>query len=163
MTETLLLAIALLIVLMISRRQDWYVVELRSCDNAKLCEFAFGPDPYRHGLGPKLKVAGFEAEPVTSNFVQLNYKDGGSITINQVVFGHIDAAKTYMHVIDDAAKQESQSNAVRFRYQKVYLWRIVARTRYGAVTVPPSLYSDKDGVILSTLPVDSWYGPSAHL
>jgi hypothetical protein len=161
MIEVLLLAIAIVVFVGLHRKRDWYVVELRSADDAKLCDFAFGADPYRHGLGPKLKVEGFEREAITSNFVQLNHKDGGSVTLNQVVLADLEAAKIYALAIDAEARHAAQSDGVRFRYQRTYVWRIVARARSSAVTLPPSLYSDKDGIVLWTLPGESWHGPKS--
>ena len=124
-------------------KKDWFAVESRTCFTKELCgavvdeDFGFGivlPNKY------DLTISyGAEHSAV------LKAKDGETILIGQTIFESLDAAQVYFEKLSRLCPY---SNG----YDKLNLWRIVARSRYGAVTLPPEKYSGKYGVLLRTYP-----------
>jgi hypothetical protein len=81
---------------------------------------------------------------------------GGKVTITQIAFEDLDAA-----LLDvERFKRLLPFNA-EYPFQKLYLWRVVARSRKGALVLPPSTYLAKDAHLLLEYPPRSWFGPRA--
>lgn len=132
-------------------KMDWFIVESRYCFAERLCQAAFDED---FGFGIVLpNKYGLTIRYTTGNSATLRDKDGETILIGQTVFESFEAAQVHFQNL-------SRLYASGDDYQKVYLWRLVAKSRYGAVTMPPEKYSVKDGVLLRTFPEVGWHKPA---
>jgi hypothetical protein len=152
------LLIALLLWLLLRPQRDWYVVEWRFCSDEKLCSTAF-PAPATAGFDKGTCVAhglGLSAHYRKSDqaYAFLKHVNGGEIRIHQYVFENLDAARMRFDELRGPFGDD---------FQKLYLWRIVARSRRKAVTLPPEKYSDKGGETLLQYPKYLWTNPRASV
>jgi hypothetical protein len=146
MIELLLVALILSLWWLLCPARDWYLVEWRSCSDEKLCSTSF-PSPASYGFS--MSVSNLVVSSTGKDSAMLTHKDGGTISINQVVFQSIDAATQYFERIKALLEF---NNA----YQKIYLWRTAARWRSKAFVLPPRNYKDVDGVVLMSFPTNLW-------
>mgnify|MGYP001608021589 FL=1 len=86
----------------------------------------------------------------------LKQANGGEIRIHQYVFANLDAARMIFDELRDGGPFGED-------FQKLYLWRIVARSRRQAFTLPPEKYSDKSGETLLQYPKHLWTNPRASV
>ena len=154
MTEILLALIALLLWLLLRPKRDWYVVEWRFCSDETLCSTAFSA-PATPGFYKDLCAANNLIVASRSNdFARLRHVNGGEIRIHQTVYSNLNAAHMHFDKLRALGPFGEDS-------QKLYLWRIVARSRRKAITLPPEKYSDKDGQTLLEFPDHLWINPRA--
>lgn len=149
------LCLLVLVSLLLQRpERDWYVVEWRACSDSILCSEAF-PAPASFGFDKlKLSAHGLRIEEKTRNFVRLRKdKNRALITLNQTVFEELGAAQLYFDSIKELIPFGEN-------YQKLYVWRIVSRSRRAAHTMPPKTYGKKQGEVLVSFPATLWFDPS---
>ena len=154
MIEFLLIAIGITQWVLLRPHRDWYLVEWRFCTEESLCSTAF-PAPPTSGFDKATCAAHKLAVTARLNhrngaLAFLKSERGGEIRIHQFVFTDLDAARM---MFDDLNKPFGRD------FQKVYLFRVVARSRKEAVTLPPEKYSAKDGQQLLAHPTYLWLDP----
>lgn len=157
MIDALLIALIGSLWVLLRPAKDWYVVEWRACTDDSLCSTAF-PAPATFGFSKSSLIAHkLSIHITTGNSSVLRQEAGGQISIAQTAFENLDAARLHF---------ESLKRLLPFRddfpFQKLYLWRIVARSRAKALTLPPEQYSSKDGQVLSQHPEHLWFKPQSE-
>lgn len=153
MTEFLLAIIILLVWRYVRKKKEWYVVEWRRCSDKNICDVAFSSPVFGYDK-VSLDAHNLHIERASHDGANLRHAAGGEIRISQEAFGDIDAAHMYF----DQIKHLFEASDSDVPYQKLYLWRIVARSREKALTVPPEKYASKDGRVLLECPERFWYG-----
>ena len=153
MIEMLLALIALLLWFFLRPEKDWYVVEWRFCTDEALCHIAF-----------PVTASGFDKGSLAAHNLWITYRgrdqgrvkvkeaNGGEIRIHQYVFASLDAARIHFDRLRDGSPFGED-------FQKLYLYRIVARSRRKAITLPPEMYDAKSGEILLQHPQFMWTNP----
>lgn len=157
MTEVLLVLLIASLWLLRRPERDWYIVEWRACSEDSLCSTAFAA-PAGFGFSKStLSAHKLVINLSRENGAVLRHESGGEISIDQTAFENLDAARLHF---------ESLKRLFPFRndfpFQKLYLWRVVARSRRNALTVPPSQYSSKDGQVLLQYPEQLWFKPRSE-
>jgi hypothetical protein len=137
--------------------RDWYLVEWRDCSVEQLCTNAFSA-PENFGFGSSLLQAhNLSVVKSVPTGALLRHANGGEIGITQYVFEDLDAARLQFENLKrllPAARQVTSRP-----YQKLYLWRVVARSRNRALTIPPDQYNLKQGEVLLRYPEGLWLSP----
>jgi hypothetical protein len=135
----------------VTQARDWYLVEWRCCSDQSICSVAF-PVPADFGFD-KLALQAHQLRLTTTNERSANllHANGGVIHIDQYPFQDLQAAQLHF-------EQMKRLLTVRdpWPFQKLYLWRVVVRSRRSAFTIPPAKYSTKDGAILVQYPEHFW-------
>jgi hypothetical protein len=147
MMESALLLQIIVLYFLLRPARDWYVVEHQVGHGLSIPSSLDGAFSEAHLAAHHLAIQETSASQAT-----LVDGQGGKILISQYVFENVDVAK-----------QEFSSFKNLFPYgdegahsHRVYLRRIVARSRGQAITLPPRTYGTKDGFILehySSLPL----------
>lgn len=131
-------------------KNDWFVVETRRCFTKDLCGAVLAED---FGFGIVMSnTYDLLISYGTGDSAVLKARDGETIQIDQTIFESVEAAQMYFEKL---SKLCSYSDS----YEKLNLWRIVARSRFDAVTLPPEKYSRKSGVLLKTYPENGCHKP----
>ena len=130
MLETLLVVLPVALWFLLRPKRDWYVVELRTCFDEKLCTEAFSSPPN----------FGFDKDHLAAYHLTIGskgpkgasiwHKDGGRINISQTAFDELGAASLYF---EEMKKLFPHMEG----FHKAYVWRIVARSRRKAIVIPP--------------------------
>jgi len=152
MQETLLLILLIELGFLLRPRRDWYVAEWRTCSDEKLCSMAFSAPPgfgfdEDHLSAYKLTLGRKGPRGVT-----ISHKDGGEIGITQTAFDDLGAALQYFEKMKELFP-------VVDGFHKVYVWRIVARSRRKAIVLPPATYISGEGEVLQAYPLHLWFKP----
>jgi len=131
MTEFLLLVIAVLVWVLLKRKRDWYVVEWRFCSDGKLASSLLSAP--RHAVD-KLTIEVYELTPIMQRVSGVRYgnKSGGELQIEQMVFEDLDAARLHFRYLKSLLGTNRE-----MRYQKLYLYRVVAPSRAKALSISP--------------------------
>jgi hypothetical protein len=87
----------------------------------------------------------------------LQHESGGQISISQTAFENLEVARLHFEGLKRLLPFRDD-----FPFQKLYLWRVVARSRTKALTLPPEQYSSKDGQVLSQHPEHLWFKPHSE-
>ena len=149
MIEFLLLVLIVVVWQSSRRKKDWYVVEWRACSDRLLASHVLSEPPMALDKS-MLSAHGLSLNLSSLDGAIVRREAGGECAISQVVFEDHDAALMYIEqlkgIIPDTPRQ----------FQKLYLWRIVARSRRAALTLPPEQYSAKDGEVLIRHPEKLW-------
>lgn len=146
MIEALLLVQMALLWLLLRPKRDWYVVDHQIRYGKTSPSSPDGDFSKLH-----LSAHGLTIEKAFGSNAALSHKDGGKIVISQEVFSDLAAARQdfeYIKKLFPYGNEEDGSH-------KVYLRRIVARSREKAITLPPEQYYRKDGVVLEKF-VSAW-------
>ncbi len=156
MTEALLLALIVAVWLSGQRARDWYVVEWRTCSDGTLAPDVFSSPP-RAFDKPTMRAYKVAVETTWRDAITLRQQGGGKCTITQIAFEELDAA-----LLDvERFKRLLPFNA-EYPFQKLYLWRVVARSRRNALVLPPRTYLAKDAHLLLEYPQHSWFSSKAR-
>jgi len=142
-TETILVILTVAIFKHIFRKRDWYTVEWRRSDDLKM-----DTDMYSSHWDSVLeKYSVFDR---SKDKVIYKNDDKETIIIQQWVFDDYHAAQKYFNYLKDVI---GGSN----RIEKIYIWRIVDRTRTKAFRLPPTCDYDENAILLETYPpFDEW-------
>jgi len=155
MNETLLLALLISLWILLRSKRDWYVVELRTCFDEKLCTDTFSSPP-NYGFD-KLYLSAYHLviDRKSLNGASLLHKDGGRVNITQTVFTELTAASLHF---------ENMKKLFPYMegFHKVYLWRIVSRSRRKAIVLPPDKYIACEGEALQEFPPHLWFSPQIN-
>lgn len=147
----LLIIIAVAVWLIASRRRDWYVVEWRICEEKSLCQDVFGA-PQSYDLSTEmLRRNRLKLTNVGSGGATLTHESGAQAVIVRRVFRDLAAAQMLF-------QRYKILRSTRDDYQKIYIWRVVAKSRYRATTRTrlgfPLMHE-----ALITEPEHLWYEP----
>lgn len=121
-------------------KRDWYLVER---------QIFFGKEARAASCeeytGPKLSEGGWTVEHTTAihatDGVTLSRTDGTRITIEQTVFNDLAAAHQNFEYLRELFADNEDCH-------RLFLRRVVARSRMGAITLPAQSFSKKDGIVL---------------
>ena len=155
MTEALLLVLIVVVWLSGWRPRDWYVLEWRTCSDTTLTSDVFSTPP-RSFDKPAMRTYRVSVETTWRDAITLRHQNGGKFTITQIAFEELDAALLDL----ERFKRHLPFNA-EYPFQKLYLWRVVARSRRGALVLPPSSYLARDAHLLLEYPQHSWFSSKA--
>ena len=152
MLETLILVLMVVLWFLLRPKRDWYVVELRTCFDEKLCSTAFSSPPnfgFDKNLLSAYQLAIGSKGPKGAS---IWHKDGGQINISQTVFDELAAALQYFEKMKRLFPHMEG-------FHKAYVWRIVARSRRKATVLPPDKYIAREGEVLEEYPPHLWFKP----
>lgn len=155
MIEALLLVLIVVVALAGWRPKDRYVLEWRTCSDATLAPDVFSTPP-RSFDKRAMKTSRVSVETTWRDAITLRHQNGGRFTITQIAFEDLDAALLGI----ERFKRHLSFNT-EYPYQKLYVWRVVARTRRAALVLPPSSYLAKDAHLLLEYPQHSWFSSKA--
>ncbi|MBW6503777.1 hypothetical protein K0B90_05825 [bacterium] len=152
MIIALLLAIlASLWILLRPPKQEWYVVECRSCDDEVLCPDTV-PIPNKHFDKLHLDACELTIESVVGASATLRHKNGGTMILNQTLFRDFNAAIMFFEYY----KGLIIGSRFPSNYEKLILRRVIARSRSKAFVLPPNSY-DLEAVDLVRFPETHWH------
>lgn len=158
MLEALLIVLIVSLWLLLRPMREWYIVEWRACSEDSLCSTVFqAPAAGFDKLG--LRAHNFVVHSSTANVAVLRHETGAEVIIEQKVFENLEAAKLHF----ESLKNLLPVGADLPQFRKLYLWRVLARSRHRAITLPPKDYSSKEGQVLLQHPEHFWFKPRADV
>ena len=129
---------------MFARARDWYVVEERSWSDEAITNVVYGT-AYPAIDKLKMEVHGLTLTQRSSTSATLTHQSGATCFINQTVFEDVNAARLYF-------RKQVGLRHYATTFGKLYLWRIVAKSRRRALVLPPLQYRDHGGEMLLDYP-----------
>lgn len=137
---TILIIVLCTLFVLLRPKRDWYIVENRLCSDQKLSQVAFGVGGCGGFDDTSARAHGMTIKKLSAGAVALNHADGGEIVIGQTAFENIQAAILFF---------ETEKLKIKTApYRKIYLIRVVARSRSNILTLPPQVIWGKHGAIL---------------
>lgn len=149
LTKLVLLIIATSLWFLLRPKRDWYVIEWRTRSDER---HTLRPPPYSGFSKFELVAHKFRIESLSKSFASLLHQEGTRITIKQAVFEDLLAAQ---HHFERTKALFPYSDT----YQKLYLLRVVARSRRRAHVLPPRKYIDFSTEVLDEYPLHLWFEP----